>query len=901
MKKLVLALSMLLATAAQAAQNIKAWGYCRPGSSTWISANNWTESNSFILPPTAYLDFKTTSQEFTALYAEDGWKVESWYWKNNYGGQDAGQEIANSAGKGKWTWGDDGTGYPVFLSVKYAYISYRVEYETEGSSAPSPKTVGYTNEFALAAAPTRTGYAFAGWKDSLGNDYNASQSVHGDSFTELKNVHDDSHMVTLTAQWNANDYAIAGAATNGSVTIDPSPSAKYTNDVTITWAPGADVGYDYSLTSVKVYAGTSAEGTPLVTYTSGTKATFNMSRLSGGQFHEVIFVEVVYARTQHQHSVRVGAGEHGTVRQTPEGASFPYGQTLELEAKPSAGYAFEKWSDESTSANRSLSVLQDVSLTATFTNRVYTLTLDANDGRFADESEQKTLFVKYEDYIEGLPGKNEVKQYLKTLKGWFTAESGGTQIDSTSRYVWTKDVTLYAQWEDAQALVVTVVANPSDGGTVTGGGNFEQGAVTTLTATPNDGYSFASWSDGGAQTHEVTINANAKYTATFTGNVYTVRFDWDDPDVSGTITPRTRSYVFGQPYGELPLAIPDSPDDQFAGWVDEDGNEVTAESVMNMSGKRNNLYAKVTPRPFYTIIFDGNGATTGEMGSQKAYCGEDVQLTPNAYARSACKFLNWTNEVGGIYEDGATVRDLAEKDGEARLYANWKELTLAEAMHCENLEWTDEFVAGQRQGVSPWTICSGENVGSNSWSCLSQAPSTLYPSALTSEALTSAGTLTFFWKPTGGTDGLFVWCDGDEQPMALPDPVTPLTGVADVWQPYTLSVEPNGSKVYVHIFNFDLGATICVDLMKWTPASPTPQQGEPVTVESASVAGGAFRLGVAGAEGVNYGVWTNADLTVPAENWGFMTNWFGEGAPFEFKLEIRPDEPQLFYRAFKVE
>ncbi len=63
---------------------------------------------------------------------------------------------------------------------------------------------------------------------------------------------------------------------------------------------------------------------------------------------------------------------------------------------------------------------------------------------------------------------------------------------------------------------ITVTADPAAGGVVTGGGTYAEGATVPLTATPNFGYRFDHWSDGGAQNHNVTMgNANASYTATF--------------------------------------------------------------------------------------------------------------------------------------------------------------------------------------------------------------------------------------------------------------------------------------------------------------------------------------------------------------------------------------------------
>ena len=54
---------------------------------------------------------------------------------------------------------------------------------------------------------------------------------------------------------------------------------------------------------------------------------------------------------------------------------------------------------------------------------------------------------------------------------------------------------------------VTATANPSEGGTVTGAGSFDQGETCTLTATANEGYTFINWTESG-----VEVSTDATYT-----------------------------------------------------------------------------------------------------------------------------------------------------------------------------------------------------------------------------------------------------------------------------------------------------------------------------------------------------------------------------------------------------
>lgn len=68
-----------------------------------------------------------------------------------------------------------------------------------------------------------------------------------------------------------------------------------------------------------------------------------------------------------------------------------------------------------------------------------------------------------------------------------------------------------------QNYTVSVSANNSSYGYVTGGGTYPAGSTVTLTAYPYSGYQFSYWSDGNTQNpRTITVNSNVSYTAYFT-------------------------------------------------------------------------------------------------------------------------------------------------------------------------------------------------------------------------------------------------------------------------------------------------------------------------------------------------------------------------------------------------
>lgn len=68
---------------------------------------------------------------------------------------------------------------------------------------------------------------------------------------------------------------------------------------------------------------------------------------------------------------------------------------------------------------------------------------------------------------------------------------------------------------------LTVSASPAADGSVTGGGEIPEGSSTIVTATPNSGFHFVGWTEGGKQ---VSISAN--YTFTMPSKVITLVADF---------------------------------------------------------------------------------------------------------------------------------------------------------------------------------------------------------------------------------------------------------------------------------------------------------------------------------------------------------------------------------------
>ena len=94
---------------------------------------------------------------------------------------------------------------------------------------------------------------------------------------------------------------------------------------------------------------------------------------------------------------------------------------------------------------------------------------------------------------------------------------GGSQTHDITWSISNNSFTAYFRKKSVTQYRLTLSCNPSNGGTVspTSGTYYNSGTSVRVSATPNSGWRFVRWSDGMAQSHNVTMNANKSLTAYF--------------------------------------------------------------------------------------------------------------------------------------------------------------------------------------------------------------------------------------------------------------------------------------------------------------------------------------------------------------------------------------------------
>lgn len=167
-----------------------------------------------------------------------------------------------------------------------------------------------------------------------------------------------------------------------------------------------------------------------------------------------------------------------------------------------------------------------------------------------------------------------------TFTGWFTAETGGSQVTSETVMQSAGNVVIYARW--AGPPMTSYVFFDANGGTAAEHALdprtvAEGDAIGTLPTVTRSNWTFAGWKNAvtGADITASTVMGTSDIyaVAEWTRSSHTITFD---PN-GGTLPQDTETVYDGEAFGSLP--IPHNDGSNFVGWFTEGGDKVLPSSV----------------------------------------------------------------------------------------------------------------------------------------------------------------------------------------------------------------------------------------------------------------------------------------------------------------------------------
>lgn len=352
-------------------------------------------------------------------------------------------------------------------------------------------------------------------------------------------------------------------------------------------------------------------------------------------------------------SVAASPSEGGSVS---GGGTYTFGQSCTITATTNESYVFLYWTENgepvSLDAEYTFVVTVDRNLVALFTP-VFTIEVLADPengglitgaGEYVGGSSCTLTAIAYEDYA---------------FLHW---TDNGELVSSEAEYTFivTTNRNLVAHF--SPFFTISVMIEPENGGSITGAGEYVSGSTCTLTASPNDGYTFLYWTENGEQVSsdiEYTFNVSSdrNLMAHFT-SLYAIAVS-SDPVDGGSILGAGDYY-----YGTTCTLVASANEGYAFLYWSENGERVssTAEYSFVVLSSRNLVAHFTLPYTISTIAkpaYCGTVTGAGEYG-----CGSICTLT--ATVNDGCHFFGWM-ENGGIVS--ANLEYSFVVNGDQELYA----------------------------------------------------------------------------------------------------------------------------------------------------------------------------------------------------------------------------------------
>ena len=500
----------------------------------------------------------------------------------------------------------------ITITAKWVINTYTVSFNSDGGSTVEEITVNHGEKVTAPKAPTKDGYAFAGWYvGETAYDFNTAVTAD----------------VELTAKWNAIEYTISYVL-NGGTNADGAVTTFTVESGEITLLAPTREGYSFD-------GWYNAE-------TGGDKVTV----IEAGSIGNI----TLYARwTTESHTVSFNSDGGSTV----DNITVNHGEKVTApEAPTKYGYAFAGWYVGDIAYDFNKAVTADVALTAKWNAIEYTISYVLNGGTNADGA--VTTFTVESGEITLLAPTREGYSF----DGWYNAETGGdkvTVIEAGS----IGNITLYARWTTESH---TVSFN-SDGGSTVDNITVNHGEKVTAPEAPTKyGYAFAGWYVGDiAYDFNKAVTADVALTAKWNAIEYTISYvlngGMNDGEVITEYTIESDTIVH-------PVPVRDGY--TFLGWFDAEVGGNKSETIESGSTGHVTLYA-LWRIDSVEVSFEANGGSLDDGAEvQKVDYGNTVAFVEPV--RENYLFLGW-------YTDEALTQSYDFNSAVTQsftLYAKWR-------------------------------------------------------------------------------------------------------------------------------------------------------------------------------------------------------------------------------------
>ncbi|MBN2413905.1 T9SS type A sorting domain-containing protein [candidate division KSB1 bacterium] len=209
---------------------------------------------------------------------------------------------------------------------------------------------------------------------------------------------------------------------------------------------------------------------------------------------------------------------------------------------------------------------------------------------------------------------------------------------------------------------VTMVSDPPEGGVTdppTGVYTdvYNSGDVIQLTATPNPGYRFVSWSgnvvDSTSQTTSITILQHETITARFEQASCTLNMHVN-PGNGGTVTPAVGEHTYDAGT-VVPISAVPQTGYLFVNWTGDVAEPDNPNTTVTMNGDKDVTANFSKPQVTLNLSVSPAGSGTTVPAAGQYSVDEDSVVTLQAVAGPGYQFVNWTGAVADPNNPNTTV------------------------------------------------------------------------------------------------------------------------------------------------------------------------------------------------------------------------------------------------------
>jgi uncharacterized repeat protein (TIGR02543 family) len=332
------------------------------------------------------------------------------------------------------------------------------------------------------------------------------------------------------------------------------------------------------------------------------------------------------------YTLSLTAGSGGAV----SGAgSFNHGMSPAIVATPDTGYDFTGWSGagvtSSSSASTTASMTQVRSLTANFSLKSYTLSLQSGNGGIIVGA--GTFYHGQQATIQATPQTGYQFDTWKEAGVSINANPSTTILMNGDKN-WTAIFTI----QPSNTYSLTLSSSPNSAGTTSGAGSYAPTELTSISATPNTGYQFTNWSGAGITdlnsiSTTVSMVQDRNLTANFSLNTYALSINAGTGGLisgSGTYNHGTNPTISATPNTGY----------QFTSWSGAGVNDIHSNSTTVSMIQDRNLTANFSLNSYTLSINAATGGSISGSGTYNHGTNPTISATPN----TGYQFTTWTGE-----------------------------------------------------------------------------------------------------------------------------------------------------------------------------------------------------------------------------------------------------------------